>query len=366
MSSLLVAAGGGGDALGALVVHRLLDEPGPPAAVMTFAWERLRVDPIPGPRSIADFRGLTNIGHHNALITEQTRPVPPSGSTLPRLAAEIDVPLLLLDPSHGAVGLRQQVAEAVQLLEVDAVHIVDIGGDILAVGDEPDLRSPLADTLALCACLDLTVPVDVLVAGAGLDGELHADYIRQRVDELKGRTIGRVTEDHTHRASTLLEWHPSEATALLTAAAQGLLGTVELRDRGTPLTIDEDSPLVYCLDLIAVRDTNRLAATLCKSTSLDAAENIVLGLCGSSEIDYERSKQDQIDRSPSPSSPIDPRRIRAFLLEANERGVDYVTVRRVAEAVDARSVDVETMRTVLRQHDARGDSPPLWRTLASA
>ncbi len=364
MSSLLVAAGGGGDALAALVVHRLLGEVGPPAAVMTFAWERLRVDLIPGPRSIADFRGLTSIGHHNALVTGETRPVPPSGSTLPRLAAEIDVPLLLLDPSHGAVGLRRQVTEAAELLEVDAVHVVDVGGDILAVGDEPDLRSPLADTLALCACIGLDVPTDVLVAGPGLDGELTADYVRERVSLLRGHALGSLDGNHVSEASAQLEWHPSEATALLVAAAQGMRGTVELRDNGTPLTLDAGSAAVYRVDANVLAISSLLAQPLMNTSSQEAAESVVRHICGSSEIDYERNKRDRLAASAAPVDDLDVdlRRVSEFLGEASSRDVDYVTVRRMAEAVAVPSLDVEAVRRALRRIDPSGEAAPLWRT----
>lgn len=363
MASLLVAAGGGGDALAALVVHQLLGEPDPPAAVMTFAWERLRVDPVPGPRSIADFRGLTSLGRHNALITAGARPIPPSGSTLPRLSAEIgDVPLLLLDPSRGAVGLRQQVQEAVDLLEVDAVHVVDVGGDILAIGDESDLRSPLADTLALCGCSCVDVAVDVIVSGPGLDGELSADHVRRRIAELEGVTVGRVEKSDVAQALAILKWHPSEATALLVAAATGRLGTIELRDAGTPLVLDEGSAEVFRVSAEAVAAASLLAPHLCQTASLREAENAVRAICGSSEIDYERRKQDRPASQTEGSSGLQVEHVDHFLREARSRHVDYVTLRRLAEGVHASTTDVETMRQLLRDHSISHDAMPLWST----
>ncbi len=57
MTQLLVAAGGGGDVIGTTLVHHALhgDEP---AVVLSYSWERLTVDPLPGPRSERDFTGL--------------------------------------------------------------------------------------------------------------------------------------------------------------------------------------------------------------------------------------------------------------------------------------------------------------------
>jgi hypothetical protein len=55
---LYVAAGGGGDVLGALLLA--LSEGSDPSSmhIATFAWERKRFDPRPGPRTAEDFMNL--------------------------------------------------------------------------------------------------------------------------------------------------------------------------------------------------------------------------------------------------------------------------------------------------------------------
>ncbi len=362
MPSLLVAAGGGGDALAAITVHTLLHEQHRPAAVMTFAWERLRVDPLPGPRCITDFDGLTRFGSYNAVINTTSRARPPSGTTLPRLASELPVPLLLLDPAAGGTGLHLQVSEAVELLGADAVHVVDVGGDILAEGTEKDLRSPLADTLALCACLKLAVPVDVLVAGAGLDGELTPAYVRERVLALGGASLGRLTRAETVVAERTLDWHPSEATALLVSAAQGLRGRVEMRDQGTPIALDDTSSEVFQLSAEQVAAGSCLVEALCDTSSLSAAEEVARCVCGFSEIDYERDKAGRLWRT-TPTETATTALLHqadAFTREAAARGIDYVTMRRLAEALPGASMDVQRLRNVLAEARPSQNVRPLW------
>ena len=109
----MVAAGGGGDAIAAAVLANAV--PGiEGVGIATLAWDRLIVDPLPGPRAAADFTSLDVRGGY-FLVTPDTRPLPPAGSTLPRLAAELPLPLVLLDPSAGAVGLCRQLAAARQV-----------------------------------------------------------------------------------------------------------------------------------------------------------------------------------------------------------------------------------------------------------
>lgn len=88
---------------------------------------------------------------HVLVVEDSTRPIPPAGSTLPRLAAQLPARLLLMDPYQGAAGLIEQLGEAVELLGADQIVMVDVGGDIVARGDEPGLKGPVADILALVA-----------------------------------------------------------------------------------------------------------------------------------------------------------------------------------------------------------------------
>lgn len=105
----------------------------------------------------------------------------------------------LLDPHDGAVGLERQLRELVELLAVDAIDVVDVGGDIVATGHEPELRSPLGDSLTLASVQALDAEVHVLVAGPGIDGELTEVEVLRTVSaacrwEFPRHPIGRGRE----------------------------------------------------------------------------------------------------------------------------------------------------------------------------
>src|SRR4029450_4401126 len=61
-AGLLVAAGGGGDAIAAVMVARMLGMGERRLHVATFSWDRLLVDPLPGPRGREGFTGLRPVG----------------------------------------------------------------------------------------------------------------------------------------------------------------------------------------------------------------------------------------------------------------------------------------------------------------
>jgi hypothetical protein len=359
---LYVAAGGGGDAVAAAMLHAVR-WPNKRPVIATFAWDRLLVDPIPGPRSTGDFTGLAPLGAHNFAFTSDTRPIPPAGSTLPRLAAEVDATYVLLDPSRGAIGLRTQMAALIQTTQAESVEVIDVGGDVLGTGTEPTLRSPLADALAVAATTRLSVPVSVLVAGAGLDGELTETTVLTRVEHLGGHCTIRTGPTETEWAIPLFEWHPSEATALLLAAARGLRGHVEIRSDGHRVRITDESPNVYALAHDDVLANNHVAAAVADTKALDEVEAAVRAVCGHSEIDYEREKAARVQRDSTRRSSL--RQSIAVLDEyqrnAKKRGLDYVTFRRLAEVAQLRDVDVRALRECLVQTWSEQYEAPLWR-----
>jgi hypothetical protein len=357
VTSLYVAAGGGGDALAAAIVHRALghDEP---AVIATYAWDRLAVDPLPGPRSAIDFAGLRRLGRHNHVITSTTAPLPPSGSTLPRLAGDLADTLVLLDPSHGAAGMRTQLTELVGIYRPDGVTVLDVGGDAIARGDEPSLRSPLADALSLAATTRLDSPVEVMVAGPGLDGELREADVLHVIGH---RPLVRLSAADVEPFKDTLDWHPSEATALLAAAARGIRGRVEIRDTGLTVDLTDNSPGVYALPIVAVLDHNRLATALADTRTLTQAEQATREQCGFTEIDHERAKR---QRSESPRDQLGgfdlDSAVRNFERAALARKVDYVTFRRIAEAISPAPFNAADIRRHLIATRPSRYEWPLW------
>nr|WP_243658725.1 DUF1152 domain-containing protein [Tamaricihabitans halophyticus] len=136
----------------------------------------------------------------------------PAGSTLPRLAGEIPARLFLLGPYAGAVGMARQLANMAAHLGCTSLVLVDVGGDILGGGDEPELRSPLADALALVACTLTGLPCQVLVTGAGLDGELSEADVISRCVQYGAEQTQQVTREEAALFRSLFRWHPSEVT----------------------------------------------------------------------------------------------------------------------------------------------------------
>jgi hypothetical protein len=359
---LLIAAGGGGDVIGAVMLAQTLGMSPKGAAIATVAWERLLVDPVPGPRAVEDFDGLRHHdGTHEILATSRAHP--PFGSLLPQLRQALGYPLFLLDPYDGAQGLVHQLEALRRTLSGRAeVWLLDVGGDVLATGSEPGLRSPLCDALTLAACTRLNGDPQVLVAGPGMDGELTAQETRDRMSQADATPLITLTTP-SPEVLDVFRWHPSEASALLAASAMGIRGLVEIRDAGTQVELTDDSPGVWAMSSTAALDGS-LAELVMETESLAAAEDALMSSIGATELDYERRKANELAGSASyEPEQIDDSAIaavHAFERAASERGSRYTTFRRLAES-SSRARRWRDLREVLATAHPDRLTGPLWR-----
>ncbi|MFF8906234.1 DUF1152 domain-containing protein [Streptomyces olivaceoviridis] len=359
MTRLIVAAGGGGDAVAAAMLHAALYGDEHQAVILTYAWDRLLVDPLPGPRGADSFTGLEPVTRSVWSVPAEARPVPPAGSTLPRLAAEFPHTLALLDPHHGAEGITRQLEELVDHLAPTSIDLLDVGGDILARGDEPTLKSPLADALTLAACCQVNAPIRLLIAGPGLDGEVPPDDLHP----VLGTLVHTFTSKDVEAVGTVLEWHPSEATAMLAATARGVRGICEVRDAGLPVPLTDEGATVHEIDLDDAVSRNRLARAIMTTAALGEAEAYSREICGFSEIDYERNKAAWLtEQTPTKLDAADVlSRLDQFQAEAQARGVTHTTFRRITEALNLSGSQREELRQLLISSRPEQYAAPLWR-----
>ncbi len=378
MKRLLIAAGGGGDAITTAMVHAALYGADAPALVLTYAWERLVVDPVPGPRRVRDFTGTERVAPEVDLITPATAPLAPVGSLLPRLSGELAPRLGLLDPYDGVVGLARRIRAAARWCGTDRVDLVDVGGDIVARGDEPTLRSPLGDALAVAACAAADLPTTVYVAGPGLDNEVPLPDLLPRV----GPPAFALDAAHTLAVGGVFDWHPSEASALLVAAARGIRGVCGTRDSPRAVLLDDTAGGVHRLTLDRVLALSPLARQLAGTADLEEAETVSRSVCGFSEVERERRRAaagattEPVVRpganadgctGPGPDArpDRDARTVRthfaAWERDTLAKGIAYVTTRRIVEELELDGARARTLLGTLHTSTPTRSAAPLWR-----
>jgi hypothetical protein len=297
----VLGIGGGGDVVGALATAHLCRRLGVQPVLGGVTWERLPIDPRPGPRSADEILDGRIIAPGVLLADPQTRTIDGAVFAEARMARLLGEDTVLVDvglgPAAVADGLEQSAAE----LGVDLFVFVDVGGDVLASGPEPGLASPLCDAVMLAAAALLQrrgVRVVGAVFGPCCDGELTPEELLRQFALLAGGQgllgLEAITPEMADELERAVREVPTEASAQAVRCARGEVGVATIRAgrRTVPL-----SPLgattVYFDPDRAVAGVARLARLVLEARDLDHAHELLSAEGVHTELDYERERSPQ-------------------------------------------------------------------------
>lgn len=294
---LVIGMGGGGDVVGALAsaeFMRLYD--GAEPVVGGLAWERRPIDPLPGPRRIDEIEDAEPLAPGVLLAGPQTRV---RGRDVyfaeSRMAAFLNRPTVLITIDDGPAAIADGLKAALASLGADLLLMIDVGGDVLAHGDEPGLRSPLCDAIMLAAAARLAAdgaPVLLGVFGAGCDAELTRDEVLGRVAEVAaaGGMCGAraLTEPIAQRLEQCVELVVTEASAVAVQAFRGIAGPVAIRAGARTVDLGTVAMVTFYLDVAVTFETvGRLARAVADARSLQDANDALTALGVTTELDIE-------------------------------------------------------------------------------
>jgi hypothetical protein len=300
---LVLGIGGGGDVVGALATAeacRLYH--GAEPTLGGVAWERRVIDPHPGPRALEEIEGGEQLAPAVLSAGPETR-VRENGVRFAEagMAEVLGARTVLVDVLGGPAAVATGLAEAVRRLGSDLLVFVDVGGDVLAHGDEPGLASPLCDAVMLSAAAALErtgLPVLCGVFGPGCDGELTVAELVDRLAEVAaaGGLAGArgLTAPVVARLDDAIAVVPTEASAQAVRCFRGEHGRATIRGGRR---VVELSPLgaltIYFGASAAVASAARLARAVEGAASLEEANDRLQALGIRSELDYERAALDR-------------------------------------------------------------------------
>jgi hypothetical protein len=257
-------------------------------------WERMPVDPLPGPRRLDEVTGAEPIAAAAALAGPET--AGPGGFRFAesRLAAALGAPTVLIDPNPGPEAVAEGIRAAAKRLGCDRVLLVDVGGDALARGDEPGLGSPLCDAVMLAAAGPLAragVRPLGAIFGAGCDGELTVPEVLDRLADvaaaggLLGVTApGPAGLQELERAVAAV---PTEASAQALSCARGETGSASIRDGRRTVELSALGGLAWHFDAAVAAEVSPLARAVSGAASLQDANERVHELGVRTELDGE-------------------------------------------------------------------------------
>jgi len=292
----VLGIGGGGDVLGALATARLCEQFGVEFVLGGVAWERLPIDPHPGPRpaeQIVDARPLAGSVVRAGPSTRTT-----DGGTFAEahMARLLGSETLLVDILGGSEAIASGIAESAEALGVDLVIGLDVGGDVLGDGSEPGLASPLCDAVMLAALARLQARgIDVLagVFGACCDGELTIEEFLDRLAALTAagglRGVWPMTPEVTDELGKAVEEIPTEASAQAIRCARGEVGSTTIRRGRRTVELSPIGALTFYFDPQRAVDTIAvLAKAVMDADDLESANEALHERGVRTELDFER------------------------------------------------------------------------------
>ncbi len=294
---LVIGMGGGGDVVGALAsaeLARIYDGSDP--LVGGVSWERRPIDPVPGPRSVDEIEGGETVAPGILLAGPWTRA---RGREMyfaeSRMAAFLDRPTVLVTIADGPGAVAEGLGAALAKLDRDLLVLVDVGGDVLAQGNEAGLRSPLCDAVMLAAAsklADAGVPVLLGIFGLGCDAELTAAEVLDRIADVaaSGGFAGArgLTAEVAARLEASVELVPTEASTQAVRAFRGVRGDVTIRGGARTLELTAVASLTFYLDVsVTYKVAGCLARAVAATTSLLEANQALTAIGVQTELDLE-------------------------------------------------------------------------------
>src|SRR5574342_464930 len=147
--ALVVGVGGGGDVVGALAAARFLEFCGLEFVLGGLSWERYVFDPVPGPRNLSEVENVRVLHDYAWMANAESRTRTGIYFAESKMSAVQGKEVLLVDINGGVSGAVSALEAAMNECNTDLLLGLDVGGDSLAQGHEPGLRSPLADSIML-------------------------------------------------------------------------------------------------------------------------------------------------------------------------------------------------------------------------
>jgi hypothetical protein len=286
-------------------VGRLCESLGTPFVLGGVAWERIVVDPKPGPRPLEEIAGGRPLGPGALIANGETRTIDGVDLCEALMAAHLGSETVLVDVSAGPAVAARGIGAAAAELGCDLALYVDVGGDVLARGHEPGLASPLCDAVMVAAAVAAAPAVRPLgaVFGPGCDGELTADEVLERVAAIAG--AGGWLGSWSMPAEVAAELEaaakavPTEASLMAVRCARGETGDTDIRGGRRSVRLGPVGALTLFFDVRTAFDQEgSLASAVADARSIEAGRAALAERGIRTELDYEMDRAAEAAREP--------------------------------------------------------------------
>ncbi|MGC9112982.1 DUF1152 domain-containing protein [Acidilobus sp.] len=291
---LVLGIGGGGDAAGAIYLYQKVRRFGGRPILGSVVWERYAIDPYPGPIPLEAMVDVDILGDSAALVSGSSYAIRFGRQVRPQIvrAAELlGEKALFVDISRGSEGVRRALEAARDQLGVELVIGVDVGGDVLALGCEENLWSPLADSVSLAGLGSAGVDSLIAVHGPGADGELSTDQVLSYIADVaaQGGLLGiyGINEEEAELLDRATKAIETEASLMPLLAFRGRRGDQRIRGGTRTVRLSPVLATTYVMDATTVYNRSPLAKAVSGTMGISQVRQVLNSMCVYTELDLE-------------------------------------------------------------------------------
>lgn len=288
--ALVLGVGGGGDIMGALPTSGYLNILGVETILGGVSWERIVFDPKPGPRSLDEIINVERISESTAYVDKNSHTSDGVYFQCGNMANFLNERTIIVDVSKGVGDISRGLQETANKLKLDLIVGLDVGGDILASGEEPGL-SPLCDSMMLAALRFLKIPTITAVFAPGCDGELTINELVKRFELVASKSgyLGArgMTPDDFVKMNKAKRYIETEASFLPLRAWKGKHGIFKIRNETRSVELSILSTLTFYFDTKIVYNLSPIAKALKGVKNFQEANQRLHKLGLTTEYDFE-------------------------------------------------------------------------------
>lgn len=294
---MLIGIGGGGDIVGTIPTADLLGMFGIQCEFGGLSWERSVIDPMPGPRTFDEVKNARKLNDIVWFANKDT--VTSTGVRFAEsgVAEVLGKETLLIDINPGPRAVAEGILHAAGELDADLIIGIDVGGDLLAFGNEPGLMSPLADSImtAAFAVLERRIPTVMGLFGYGSDGELTQEELERSMSILarEGGLLGSwgITREALSLLEKLIDVVPTEASRAPALYAKGEFSDTSIRSGRRQVSLSMSSTVTYYFSPdVLYEKLSVLSRAVSLAESLEEANDCLHALGIYTEYDLELDK----------------------------------------------------------------------------
>ena len=295
--ALLIGIGGGADIVGTIPTKVFLESYEIKTILAGLPWERYSIDPYPGPRPFSEIINKTQINKSLCWATRKTKTKDGLYFSESKVSNVLNKRILLVNIFNSPKQISSDLLDFCVKEKIDLVVGIDVGGDVLAIGKEPGLASPLADSMMLSTINFLSKDIQTLIGvlGYGSDGELSHKEIDKSLSIL-GKNKGIVGSQGINQESysimkKVIKKVETDASRIPIISFEGIQGQQKIRKGRIKIEVHPLCQITFYIETKKLyKDISISARLISKSKDIFDANNILIENGFRTELDYEIKK----------------------------------------------------------------------------